>query len=341
MKRRAFIQQSSLATGSLLIPKFLDGFQWSSKAFEGKRLVVIQLGGGNDGLNTVVPYRNDIYYRLRPKLALRGDDIISLTDDLAINKAMTGLAKLYDDGQLTIINNVGYPNPNRSHFRSMDIWQTASSADEYLQSGWLGRYLDNQCAGSCSAHAGLEIDSSLSLAMKGERIKGMALANIENFKKMTDDELTRGLSKINGHENHQVDYLYKTLRETMSSADYITEKSKIYKSKQIYPFNEFGKRLKTMAELINSGVDSQVYYAGISGFDTHVFQKNTQNNLLKQVSEGLSTFVKDLKINGNLDDTLIMVFSEFGRRVKQNASNGTDHGAANNLYLIGGKLFTP
>ncbi|MBX2844973.1 MAG: DUF1501 domain-containing protein [Saprospiraceae bacterium] len=340
--RRAFLKATGLATSSLFIPNFLKAFEMGNSSFNGKRLVIIQLSGGNDGLNTVVPFRNDIYYRLRPKLALGHDQIIQLNDELAFNKVMTGLADIYNNGLMTVINNVGYPNPNRSHFRSMDIWQTASREDEFLHTGWIGRYLDNECAGSCQAHTALEIDGSLSLAMKGHEVKGMSMENVQQLLKMTDDDFTLKVAHSDHHHEHEeVEYLYKTLRETVSSAEYIEEKSKLYTSKEAYPLNEFGKRLKTIAKFINSGIDTSVYYAGLTGFDTHAAQRGTQNNLLRKFSDGIYAFVKDLHKNNNLDDTLIMVFSEFGRRVKQNASGGTDHGAANNLFLIGGGLNNP
>jgi len=341
MKRREFLQYSTLATGSMFIPSFLKGMQFNQAAFNGKRLIIVQLGGGNDGLNTVVPYTNDIYYRLRPKLALRKDEINALTDELAFNKVMKGLTDLYDQGLVSVINNVGYPNPNRSHFRSMDIWQTGSASDSYLQSGWVGRYLDAQCNGQCAAHEALEIDSSLSLALKGKDVKGLAIEKINDFKKMTDGALIKSLSQEEDHNHEQVSYLYKTLRETVSSADYIAEKMKVYQSNIVYPFNAFGKKLKTLAQLINSGVESKVFYVSLTGFDTHAFQKNAQNNLLRQFSDGIKALVTDLKQNNNIDNTVIMAFSEFGRRVKQNGSNGTDHGAANNLFLISGGLKRP
>ena len=346
MKRRKFLQNSALATGgSMLIPGFLKALelsQMNQTTIGGKKLVIIQWSGGNDGLNTVVPVNNDLYYKNRPQLALAKNDVLSLNDELGLNPVMKGLKEIYDQGYLSIINNVGYPNPDRSHFRSMDIWHTASDSNEYLNTGWLGRYLDAQCSHDCqSAHQVLEVDDTLSLALKGEQIKGLALQNPQKLFKLTQEKHIQKLNKVakdHHEEDSQVSYLYKTLAETVSSADYIYDKSKTYKSKLSYPASQFSKQLKTIAELINSGVDTSVYYASISGFDTHVNQKPQQQRLLKMYAEAMQVFVKDLKENGNLNDTIIMTFSEFGRRVAQNASRGTDHGTANNVFIIGGKL---
>ena len=253
---------------------------------------------------------------------------------------MEYLRRLYDDGRVSILNNVGYPNPDRSHFRSMDIWQTASKADEYLTTGWLGRYLDSSCAGcEIKPHDMLEIDDTLSLAMKGENANGLAMLDPQKLYRQTRNGMAGKLAEAFDHykEDHdQVSYLYKTLADTESSADYLFEKGNV-KGRQVeYPNSELGKGLKTIAELITSGVDTQVYYVSLSGFDTHVGQRNQQDRLLKQYADAVSVFVNDLKKQGQLDRTMIMTFSEFGRRVKQNGSNGTDHGTANNVFLIGG-----
>jgi uncharacterized protein (DUF1501 family) len=342
--RREFLQKSAFATvGTMLIPNFLKGFEQQAMAQaqrQGKILVIIQLSGGNDGLNTVVPFRNDIYYRERPTISIKQDKVLKLTDDIGLNPAMQALQGLYDDGKMQIINNVGYPNPDRSHFRSMDIWQTASSSDEYLKSGWLGRYLDAQCSGKCEPHAAIEVDDSLSLAMKGSKVKGMAVQNPQQLYRQTQNPFLDKLAKVNHEEFDNVNYLYKTLSETISSADYIYEKSKVYQSKANYPQTDLGKRMKTISELINSGVQTQVYYASHGSFDTHVNQLNQQERLLKQYADAMNIFMQDLKENGRMDDVLVMTFSEFGRRVKQNGSGGTDHGTASNVFVMGGKLKT-
>lgn len=295
-------------------------------------------------MNCVVPFRNDLYYELRPDISLDEDNLIGITDYVALNKNLQGLAELFDDGNLTLINNVGYPNPNRSHFRSMDIWQSASDADKYESTGWLGRYLDSTCSPDCGKpHLALEIDDTLSLALKGEHLKGLAFRNPETLHLLSANPVVSvsATDSSSTHVHQQVNFLHKTLTETTQSAEYIYQHSKIYKSKSTYPAHEFGKRMKLIAELINSGTETSVYYVSLSGFDTHVFQKGTQNRLLKIYGDTLKAFCNDLKSNNRFTDTLIMTFSEFGRRVKQNSSKGTDHGTASNIYIAGGKLSKP
>ena len=336
MKRQEFIQLSGLATTALLLPNFLKAAT-PIATINGKKLVVVQLSGGNDGLNTIVPYRNDIYYKLRPELGIKQDKLITLNDELAMNGAMSGLKNLYDQGWLSIINNVGYPNPDRSHFRSMDIWNTASDTQEYLTTGWIGRYLDASCAGCAKSITAIEIDDSLSLSLKGNTANGLALHDVGLFNNMMKDARTFNKPDFSS-SNDNLNYLYKTLAETTSSADYLRQKSNIYKSQAAYPNNEFAKDLKTIAELIISGSETSVYYTSLGGFDTHVNQQGQQANHLGELSDGLQAFVNDLKTNNRLDEVIILAFSEFGRRVAQNASNGTDHGTANNVFIISSQL---
>lgn len=349
--RRAFIKKSAFATvGGMMIPNFLKAFEMQNlgqSQTTDKILVVIQLSGGNDGLNTVVPYRNDIYYKSRPSIAIPSEKVLKLNDEVGLNPAMESLRALYDDGLVSVINNVGYPNPDRSHFRSMDIWQTASESTEYLNTGWIGRYLDANCAGNCVPYQALEIDDTLSLSMKGEKVKALSVQDPEKLYKQVSGNFINKVvqnSPVEGHDN--VAYLYKTLAETASSAEFLHTKrnaaqSKTYRSNIQYPQGELGQRLKTISELIISGMPTNIYYVSISGFDTHFNQLNTQERLLKNYADSVSVFVNDLKKSNKFKDVAIMTFSEFGRRVKQNASGGTDHGTANNVFLIGENLKRP
>ena len=339
MKRRDFIKQSSLASSLFFAPNFIKEFENLSKqSSQIKKLVIIQLSGGNDGLNTIIPYTNDIYYKNRPKLAIPKNNLIKVTDDLGFHENLAHLKNIYDQGYLSIINNVGYPNPNRSHFRSTDIWQTASNSDEYFNTGWIGRYIEKF---GKAPYSGIELDDSLSLIMKGENINGIATKNPRTLFNNTKTPFFNKVIKqqTDAHlSEHNLGYLYKTMIEAKSSAKYIYETSKTYTSKFQYPNNPFGKQLKTTSEFINSNLESKVYYVSMGGFDTHANQSNRQSRLLKTYSESLEVFIDDLKQNDTFKDTLILTFSEFGRRVQQNAAGGTDHGAANNVFIIGENL---
>ncbi|MGC4022570.1 MAG: DUF1501 domain-containing protein [Cyclobacteriaceae bacterium] len=340
MSRRGFIQKSALATaGTLLVPQFLKA--WSKTISEEEKiLIVLQLSGGNDGLNTIVPYRNDIYYKSRPKIGLPAEKIIKISDEIGFNTGLEKLRSFYDQGYMTIINNVGYPNPDRSHFRSMDIWQSGSERD-YLNTGWIGRYLDATCNGK--DHNAIEIDGSLSLALKGKEINALAMTSPLQFYKTTQNPLFKSISNDSNHEdaNPLVDYLYKTVSETASSAEYIIQQTKKYSNTAEYPPTEFAQHLKTIGTLINSGVNAKVYYASLGAFDTHVNQIGQHERSLKIYADAVAALMNDLDKQGNLDKTVIMTFSEFGRRVSENASGGTDHGTASNVLLYGKKLKTP
>ena len=342
MERRQFLMRSSLATmGGLLIPDFVKAYETHALANAcpvGRRLVVVQLAGGNDGLNTIVPYRNDIYYRERPKLAIEASQVLPLNDDYGLHPALEPLRKWHDAGQFGVLNAVGYPNPDRSHFRSMDIWQTASRSDQYLNSGWLGRYLDATCNGTGQPHRVLELDDQLSLALKGDRLKGMAVTNPEELYRQTRQPFYRQLAETNRAEYQAVNYLYKTLAETVSSAGYLHQKTNPKSTGVSYPATVLGSRFRTMAQLMQAGVETSVFYVSHGSFDTHVNQQPRQAQLLRQYAEALDAFLQDLKHQQLLSQTLVMTFSEFGRRVRHNASNGTDHGTAGCVLLAGGNV---
>lgn len=341
IKRKQFIQIGSLATASLMLPKFLKAFEGRALVPLGNKVVVIlQLSGGNDGLNTVIPIRNDLYYKARPRLGITKDKALGVTDEVGLHPALTGFKELYDDGSLAILNNVGYPNPDRSHFRSMDIWHTASQSSEYWSNGWVGRYLDAQCKGCDKPTQAIEIDDVLSLALKGENIKGIAVKDPRRLYGTANEKFFRDVLKNHKDESGEqpVDYLYKTMAETLSSADYIFQQSKLHPTNAQYPKTDLGNSLKTIASLIFSEINTKVYYVSLGSFDTHINQDAQQQRLFTEMNDALNVFVKDLKAQHRFEDVMLFTFSEFGRRVEQNASNGTDHGTANNMFLISGGL---
>lgn len=340
MLRRDFLKSGTLASAALWMPHFLKSLDMPGVvAAKGRKLVIIQLSGGNDGLNTIIPVRNDVYYRERPRLAIRQDKALRLTDEAGMHPTLSGLKSLWDDGSMAVLNSVGYPNPDRSHFRSMDIWQSGSPSDAYWQSGWLGRYLDAHCAGR--PVAALELDDTLSLALKGENAKGMALQDVKRLYESTRSPYFSAYSDARGKvesDEAPVDYLYKTMAETLASADYLFEQSKKRPSAAYYPATGLGRDLKTIASLILADTSTSVYYASLGSFDTHINQENQQKRLFEELNDALATFAADMRDNGKWNEVLVVMFSEFGRRVAQNASGGTDHGTANNMLFLGGGL---
>jgi len=332
MDRREFLSKTGIITaGALLVPSFLKANMFSPQLnLTKKRLVVIQLSGGNDGLNTVIPYGMDEYYQNRSVLGIAQNDLLKIDDTFGLHSKLKGLHHLQQKGWLSIINSVGYPNPNRSHFRSMDIWQTASDSNQYKQTGWLGNYLDNNCT---NAYEGIEIGGSLSLSMKGKTHSGIALTDPQAFYDTIHSDFFDALQQPNS-SNNELNFLYKVFNDTKNSAQYIFDQYKLKTNFTDYPSGQFAKQLKQMATLIKSDIQTPVFYTTLGGFDTHVNQKGTQDFLFEQLDGGITSFVNDLEQDDLFKDTTIIIFSEFGRRLKENASRGTDHGAANALFVI-------
>ncbi|MBP2615867.1 DUF1501 domain-containing protein [Chryseobacterium jejuense] len=336
IKRREFLKISSLATASFLMPNFLKAMTLDEALNSNQNiLVVLQFTGGNDGLNTIIPAKNDIYFRERKTLAVQ--DSLSLTDEAGINPSLPYFKELFDNGELSVMNNVGYPNPDKSHFRSMDIWQSASRSDEFLDTGWLGRFLDEECYRCEHPTQALEVDDMLSLALKGENNKAFAFKDPKRLYQTSQEKYFKSLYDHH-HDDETVSYLYQTLGSTINNAGYIFDKSKAKKTEQTYPNSQLGKDFKTVASLIKSDINTQVYYLSIGSFDTHVNQNDRQKKLFGDINEAVESFVADMKSNGLFNNILLMTFSEFGRRVAQNASNGTDHGTANQMFFISGNL---
>ena len=339
MKRRTFLRQSAIASTSLWVPAFIRHYQSERLSSRHKKiLVVIQWSGGNDGLNTLVPLGQDTYYQLRPNLALRGEEVISLTPELGMHASLAPLVDGIHQGFIQPVNQVGYPNPDRSHFRSMDIWQSASGSDQTWSTGWLGRYLDHECAG-CSPHSAIEVGDALTLALKGKERQGFVLEDPELLQRAASNPYLRALAgRPVTRSEGVVPYLYKVMQETHSSADLLGQAYRAHPPSRDFPATPLGKQLEIIARLILSDEDIHIFYASLTGFDTHANQKPAQSRLLKEYAEALQIFMAELQHHQLWQDTLVLTFSEFGRRVAENASRGTDHGAANQVWLAGGSL---
>ncbi|MEP7106582.1 MAG: DUF1501 domain-containing protein [Ferruginibacter sp.] len=339
IKRKEFLQIGSLATASLMVPQFLRAFERPLMVPPGNKvLVVIQFSGGNDGLNTVIPIQNDIYYNARPRLGILKDKALPLTGEVGLNPALKAFKGLFDQGDMAILNSVGYPNPDRSHFRSMDIWHSASNSNEYVNTGWIGRYLDARCKGCDRPTQAVEIDDIVSLALKGENNNGLAFKDPRKLYSISNEKYFKDINADHHSGDETTDYLYKTLGDTLSSADYIYQQSKLHPTAEPYPGTTLGKDLKIIASLILSDINTKIYYVSLGSFDTHVNQENQQKKLFTELNDAVQAFTTDLKKNNRFEDVLMMTFSEFGRRVTQNASGGTDHGTANNMFFISGGL---
>jgi uncharacterized protein (DUF1501 family) len=377
--RRRFLRTSFLgAAASWTLPVFLEKTFFTLDAMaadsltqavtgkDGTILVVLQMAGGNDGLSMVVPFADDAYHRARPKLALPADKILRLDSYAGLNPRLAGLKSLFDDGHLAVIQGVGYPNPNRSHFRSTEIWQTASDSDRNESEGWLGRYFDNCCAGA-DPTVGVAIGAEMPQAFTARTPTGVVFSRPEQFRFKSSKEPNGGsgsedyfyrqlnqgteaaiaapdggsIGAIAGATNSDlsaIDFLQRTALDAQISSDKILAIARKSKSSVPYPAGRLANSLSLIARMIGGGLTTRVYYASQGGFDTHAGQLNAHDRLMKELNDALSAFVADLKHQGNFERVLLLTFSEFGRRVQENANGGTDHGAAAPMFVLGGRV---
>ena len=349
--RREFLRRTGTGIGLLAFSRFAPEFLVQSTLAETPNpekdrtiLVLVQLAGGNDGLNTVVPFEDSNYYRLRPTLALPKEQLLRLNDTLALHPACKELHRLFGDGQLAIVQNVGYPNPNRSHFRSAEIWETASDSGEFLGTGWIGRFLDNACAGAPtpSDPAAIHATNGLPETFVAQH-DHVTFGVPPEFHAVRDTESRRLLEKLvaqepDDPEHENLGFLQHTLLDALVTEKRVQRVLSDYRAASEYPGNAFARSLRNVASLIAAGMSTRVYFVSLSGFDTHSNQLTQQANLLRTLSEGLAAFQRDLRAHGLDRQVMTVTFSEFGRRPSENLSKGTDHGTAAPLFVMGGRV---
>ncbi|MCH8851336.1 MAG: DUF1501 domain-containing protein [Planctomycetes bacterium] len=319
----------------------------------GKILVMVQLAGGNDGLNTVVPYADDNYYRARPGLAIKPDEVLKIDDHVGLHPALGGMKELYDDGLLAIVQGVGYPNPNHSHFKSMDIWHTADPAGR-KHTGWLGRYIDNCCKGSDppKPNAAIALMPEAPLALMGKDFSPLAFQDEHSLRwrsKNSSDDARKLFAELNDgrpakaagkgkkkHKNEALNFLRRAALQARLGAEEVhaAAKGRVHGPKG-GPRDSLQAQLSLVLQMIAADFPTSVYYVSMGGFDTHVNQANHHQWLLTQLGTALQSFMAELKQHKLAERVLIASFSEFGRRVEQNASGGTDHGTAAPMFLVG------
>jgi len=347
---RSLLAASGIGIGSAIGPKWLQGATLNAANSAGRILVVTQLSGGNDGLNTVIPIRDPEYKKRRPKLSIAQADAISIPQDLALHPSLKGVAGLLEAGQFMLVQGTGYASPNRSHFESMDIWHSCTTKDKRGRTGWLGRWLDQKQSDQKSdssqdalaMHLGAEVQP---FALSTLDVQVPSLSSIEQFrfKVETDPEVARSSSKMNSEKNTAtnndlLDFISGTTESAVKASDRIEKALKQASTGGEFPDSQLGQKLQVIARLIKAGLQTSVYYITLDGFDTHAQQPAVHAALLNQWSEALSAFIKFLNASGDLERTLVMTFSEFGRRVAENASDGTDHVAAAPMFFAGAKF---
>jgi uncharacterized protein (DUF1501 family) len=315
---------------------------------KGNVLVVVQLDGGNDGLNTVIPYKDELYKKHRPKLAQPAQQLHKLDDRMALHSAMNGLAKLYQDKQLAVVQSVGYPNPNRSHFESMAIWHTGQVKPSAGTPGWLAKVIDRRNATAGGDAPAMHISASLvPQALYGSQRQVPSLLDLEQFRRHLGvpeqagaKEQRAALDQIAGQSRGKpgslLQFVEKSTVITYASSARLEGILKNQKVAGGYPeFYGLARRLRLVGQLIKAGVQTSIYYTQLGGFDTHANQQFQHANLLRELSDSVKAFTDDLKKAGESKRVLVLVFSEFGRRLTENASAGTDHGTAAPVLLVG------
>lgn len=352
--RRKFLATISAATAGLVsfsprAPSFLlDSAAYGAEQKPGERiLVVVQLSGGNDGLNTVVPYTNEIYKKNRTSLAIGEAAALKIEDGLGFHPSLTGMATLLENRQLAILQGVGYPNPNRSHFESMDIWHSARAAAAERTSGWLGRAFDEHAANLAMAtdppalHLGEEVQP---LALTSRDVPTPSIRSLDQFRLETGGDTTRraaitaAASAPRSGESSLLKFIQTRETSALEVSRRLESSGQEYKTTVAWPGTQLAEKLKRIAQLIDAGLTTRVYYVALDGFDTHSDQGAAHSGLLSQVGGALAAFAEDLQLHGQLDRVMTLVFSEFGRRLDENASRGTDHGAAAPVFLIGNQV---
>src|SRR5437588_6489302 len=357
----AFTRRSLIGRGALLVasgflaPSFLtrtaiavDGSVALDASKKNMILVVLQLSGGNDGINTLIPFADPDYARLRPSLGFATDEVLHLTDSVGLNPNLGKLKALYDQGKLAVVQGVGYPNPNRSHFRSMDIWHSAHP-ESFERSGWLGRYVSAcQCAQDDALPA-ISVGDQLNTMFWTDTTLVPAVASIGAFSFLTDTkykndrtfqmQTLQNIYSQAGNWSNYESLIRRGTVQALAGSDELQRVAATYQTPVKYPANNgLANQLKMVAQVIAGNLGTRLFSVSMGGFDTHANQKVNQDKLFGQIGDAIDAFMQDLANMKMQDNVTIMTFSEFGRRVKQNGSNGTDHGTAEPMFVIGNKV---
>jgi uncharacterized protein (DUF1501 family) len=349
LNRRDVLKTGGMVAWGLSVPTFLS--RTALAAPDPKKpgakdtiLVVVELTGGNDGLNTVVPFKDPEYAKLRPTLKVGAGQVKKINDEIGLHPSLTGIHELLEKGNVAVVQGVGYPNPTQSHFDSMDIWQSAILTAPRTE-GWLGRALKGM-RGAPSFHLATA-NQKAPLAVEGAPMRVPSITSLESFQlqlangadKKEQRDVIEGAVKTDKKKPGLLDFVSRTAADTYASSRRLQEIGKNYTPKATFPQNNaLANRLRLAAQLIDADLGARIFYVSIDGFDTHAGQGPTHANLLTQVSGAISAFYKDMDARGHGGRILVMTFSEFGRRAKENGSKGTDHGAAAPMFLVGGKV---
>jgi uncharacterized protein (DUF1501 family) len=350
--RRSFLRHIAAAgvvSIGALPPKFLCRAAMAAGdppvSTKGHILVLVELEGGNDGLNTVIPFGDPEYYKARPGVGIARPDLLRIDDHIGLHPQLAGLKDLYDEGRLAILQGVGYPNPDRSHFSSMDIWHSGRLNGAASDGGWIGRALDRATQQRQSSQPALALGvERLPMALLSSKVNVPTIADLADYQLEWGDggeaartvrrDLLMKLAERPGQGSDERDFIQQVARTAYQSAEQLREVLGAYKSAAEYPANGLAEKLKLIAQLIASNLETQIFFVSLGGFDTHAEQPGAHQALLGELSSAVRAFYRDLQGHGLDQRVALATFSEFGRRVKENGSLGTDHGAASQMFVV-------
>ena len=341
--RRRFLElnlAAALAAGTGLSPVFSASAVEGTVADNGRILVVLELSGGNDGLNTVVPYSQDEYYRARPTIGIQPDAVLKLSDDYGLHPNLLGWERLYKDGKMAIVHGCGYPNPNRSHFEAMKFWHTGvPNAPE--SRGWVGRLADTVIPREASGIV-MNIAKEQSQAVSSTYHPPVVFSNPAAYRLDNAESQASAFDSIMSNRSRStksnLEFVRRVTSTAADSSEFVRRTCANYRTNSDYGYGTVGTSLRNIAALIEARADARFYYTNFAGFDTHVSQAPNQAGLFNQVGDAVLAFQADLKIMGREDNVVMLVFTEFGRRVQESASLGTDHGVAGPMYIFGNQV---
>jgi uncharacterized protein (DUF1501 family) len=334
MNRRDFLKYSGIISSAGLVPLLTPELLWGAGNGQQRIVVLVELKGGNDGFNTLVPFKDDLYYQYRSRIAIKQRQVLGLNDEVGLHPRMKALMPIWNSGQMAWIQGVGYPHPVLSHFRSMDIWDSASNSNQFISNGWLSRVLPKYKKG---LH-GIALN-------KGQAQLGPLQSSQLNCVTMQDPKtFLSQIKRINDVKPIQltpaIAHVSQIQHQLFSVGEQLSTKMGKHPKQAGVGFSKgvFGHSLKSVAEMIISGIDSPVYKVTQDGFDTHAGQRGAQDNSLYHLANGLASFQKSMQKAGKWNDVLVVTYSEFGRRAKENRAGGTDHGTASSHMILGGKV---
>lgn len=345
--RRDLIKGGTMIAVGLVAPRWLATIAEADvirqakggKALKDTVLVVCQLSGGNDGLNTVIPWANKAYYSLRPTIGIAEDKVLKINEQIGFHPGLAGLGTLYQEKKVAVIQNVGYPKANRSHFKSMEIWQSASP-EGTLRGGWVGRFLDQQATvGPLNPVVALGLSTEKPLSLVGEQASVPCFASLADLKSMVGDpDMEKMLREIQGQDAKSGSVTRAVQQANRTALDAISilhKKLEGFTPKQTYNNDSFGNGFKQIAQLVASSPQTRVVYFSAGGFDTHAKQPDQHQMLMKGFGDAVLAFQREMEAIGRADKVVVLVFSEFGRRAQENANMGTDHGQAAPMFVVG------